>query len=421
MTTPDHRAERQDDAIRAVRALRAASGPPLDAAAARRIADGAWARTRPARTPRRGVGRIPHSARRVGIAAALLVAALGGAFVLRPSGPAFAVEGGPVQEWQGDAWQDTRRVRPGSTVFVATGVHALRGRGALAGEAILPEPGTTLRIVAADDAGRFAVELLGGATEVRGDALRLRVAGVDVAPRRDGAAYRAWGSLRAEPEAPALSPPRPLPTGAALARMGIHEGHATLVRTSTGESLDLAVDEMAALLPVHREGRVVFRLSRVLRFAPDLGVHIAGGHPVLDVHARRGGAIAVLAGPDSGVTGVDIAAAELPAALDQIHAAMLAFVAEVRLPPSGATPAPSFRAGDAGGTLLPLEALAFARGETLTEVETTRDGERVRVRVHGDGRIEIARGGAAREYPSVAAARAADPAAVDLVAAHLER
>jgi hypothetical protein len=420
MTTPDDREQRREEARRIARAVREASGPAPDDGAARRIADGAWERARMAR-PARPL-RLPAAARRWAVAAAAVIVVGIGAFALRPTEPVFAVEGEPVKVWDEDRWTTTKRVRPGTTVFASDGFRVLRGRGALEGETIRPEAGTTFRIEVTGEGERtLTVQLLGGAAEVRGDALRLCLADVEVAPRRANTAYGVWASVPPSDDVDA-PPPRTLDAArAALARVRIRMGDATVLHRSTGETLELEGEEMATLLPVSRGGRTVYRLSRLRRFEPGVGVHIAAGHPVLDVRRSHDGAIAVLGGPDDAVTGVAIEAAELPAALDQMHTAMLAFVSTTDVRIEGAPGGARFEVISSSPGVASLEERAFRTGQTLVEVSVRRDGASVRVLVDDDGRVEVIRDGTAQSYDSLDAARAVDPDAVEVLDRYLDR
>jgi hypothetical protein len=410
---------------RVARAVRAASTPELCTGAARRIADGAWERAQAA--PRVAPSRSflsalpasvhPSTIRRWAIAAVAVIAVGIGAYTLRPSEPAFAIDGDPVQVLRGDRWvNESRSVRPGATVFVANGSRTLRGPGA----EIVPEPGSTFRIVSEPGTTRFRIEILGGGAEVSGNSVHLAMADMDIRPNLARGAVRVFASV---PPALAGVPTQQLNTSSERlthARIEIRLGEARLSRLSTGEHLVLSGEDKAALLPVATEGARVFRLGRVREYTSRVAMHIAMGHPVIQMHETGAGTIAVLGGPDDAVTGFTITNRELPFALDDMHSAMMTLASRLHTTDLDfAPPGTAITWGDASAT---IDTLAADARQTMTELVHEVHGREHRVIVSGDGTVVVEHvGGDKATYASLESARENDPEAVAPLAAFLRR
>ncbi|MCE9637902.1 MAG: hypothetical protein K8T90_19550 [Planctomycetes bacterium] len=372
-----------------------------------RIADAAWERA--AEIRREGAAATAQRAsvggrvRRLAIPVAAAAALVATVLTVRSASPAFAVEGDDVQVLGGDGWQASRRVPLGSWVFVPTGAKsAVSGGG---DTRIEPQPGALFRIVADALASRsWRVELRSGDAEVAGGAVKLKLSDTLEAARADaGESFHVVASFGGALGAPPLNVTDSVPAGFAP-RIRAISGAARVSDLQGVDRLILKPRESAVRFTIGSGAGLRSHLIREAAWNADVPASMLRGDRIVGAFPGAGGDVAIAIESGSAT----IRAVRIPGEVRDEAMGLLNVVA-----------------GEAATIQIRLlsEFVAASPGAAVaSEYECTAgpDGKRTRIVVRDDGtaRLETT-GDEPREFPTLAALRAAAPEAAALFGARL--
>lgn len=394
-----------------VRLLREASDAALPGGAAERIADRAWARATEIRS-------APPAARAVALPriawTGAAAAAVGGLLLLLPvGGPAFAVDGDPVQVLREDRWSPARSVPLDRWVWVPAGARSVRTDD---GSTIAPQPGAVFRIVRSQGVRpAWRVEMRSGDAEVSGSSLVLAVADrmevVDARPPATADAGPSHGlRVRVSFSASAHGAPGPrgtasLPPAEADAVVRVLSGEARVAGAAGDDLLLVRPSQAVTTIDIDRDGRTERRLAMECGWSDDIAASLLRGSLVMGAGRGPGGDVSLaLRTPGSRFLAVRVPREAAAATIEQVNLLTL-HAAEARTRTDA-------RPADAGtGT---VAASRGASPHVVAEFVHERDGKRTAIRVRDDGSATLERGGAAEEYPDLASLRRAAPDAAGL-------
>ncbi len=408
MHEPDRDGMRGADASLAA-LLRAASAgdSPDGAAAAARVADGAWAlaaarRTRSAAETARPAKRLLRSGAWTAAAAAGLLAVL-----LAPAGEARAlsVEGEPVRVLERGAWRPASAVSLDAWIYAPPGVRALIDRS---GGILRPDAGSLFRLRSegVDAARRLEVirgrvEFAGGLVEAA--AADLRIAGGGGLPTCVFAL--ASGGPAGAGGLPGTDPAIWVAGGDGAPSVAVRAGRVRIRLAGSAEDLSLGASEEAAVVSLgggrHR------RLARLRAFDETVVPAIVRGAAVIDAEPLpRSGVGFVLQRRAEGLWRVDVPSGRLHEAVAGMNEAMRTLV--LRLGEPRGAPLGVFVAAE-----IHVRSTDPPGDGALRVYEATRGDRVTRVVTHGDGPATLETPDAPAEcYPCLAALRAARPEAV---------